>query len=158
MPVRFRYGLPPTIMTQATKQQISYLKKHLRYTIKEQPRFAILAKRLLDIGGLQVVPLKEEDLESLIERGRVLDGRKAERVRGLPCRCHGNVCNIYENSSGIIRIMTGWALSKDGLWRQHSWGFNTQSNRVVETTARRTKYYGFELTDEESDQFVLDNP
>jgi len=47
--------------------------------------------------------------------------------------------------------VTGWALSNDGIWRQHTWLLKGKA--IVETTSPREKYYGFVLTDEEANQF-----
>ena len=52
--------------------------------------------------------------------------------------------------------MTGYALSDDGLWRQHSWGLLTD-DRVVETTVARLRYFGAILTDPAAAEFVLAN-
>jgi hypothetical protein len=71
--------------------------------------------------------------------------------------CHANVSLVFVMSEGAIRIATGYALSPDGLWRQHSWGVDSESSRVVETTVRRVCYYGFALNDAEILDFVLDN-
>lgn len=52
--------------------------------------------------------------------------------------------------------MTGWALTNDdGIWRQHSWV--KESGRIIETTAERDLYFGFELTPEEAKTFAAEN-
>ena len=56
--------------------------------------------------------------------------------------------------------MTGYALSDDGLWRQHSWLIAKPGRRwtVIETTCRRLLYYGVVLTEEEARHHADCNP
>jgi hypothetical protein len=54
-----------------------------------------------------------------------------------------------------MKITTGWALSDDGLWRQHSWILRGKT--VIETTETRVRYFGVTLTDAEAEQFWNDN-
>ena len=57
--------------------------------------------------------------------------------------CHDNCEKLYK--LGIIsEIYTGYALSTDGLWRFHSWGFNNEEI-LIETTESRIYYYGMNL-------------
>jgi hypothetical protein len=46
----------------------------------------------------------------------------------------------------VPAIGTGYALSEDGLWRQHSWGLR-EDGGVVETTSGREMYVGLRLPD-----------
>ena len=66
-------------------------------------------------------------------------------------RCHSNCAHIWNCKPKEYKIVTGWALSDDGIWRQHTWLL--RSKAIVETTSPREKYYGFVLTDEEANQF-----
>ena len=47
----------------------------------------------------------------------------------------------------------GYALSGDGLWREHSWLLADKA--VVETTESRLLYHGFVRTDDEAVIFAL---
>src|SRR5258708_7764341 len=49
---------------------------------------------------------------------------------------------------GLGSVVNGYALSKDGLWRQHSW-LVTPEGGLVETTVRRAAYFGAVLAPEE---------
>lgn len=52
--------------------------------------------------------------------------------------------------------MTGWALTKnDGMWRQHTWGLI--NGEIIETTTKRSKYFGVVLTNNESEKFHASN-
>jgi hypothetical protein len=68
-------------------------------------------------------------------------------------RCHENVARVWTRKRhGVLGIGTGYALSDDGLWRQHSWGVRREG--VLETTVPRTKYFGLLLQEEEADGFA----
>jgi hypothetical protein len=55
----------------------------------------------------------------------------------------------------MVGIGTGYALSADGLWRQHSWGVRRQG--ILETTAPREKYFGILLQGSSADSFAEAN-
>jgi hypothetical protein len=65
------------------------------------------------------------------------------------------VATLWLESRGRIAIVTGYALS-GGLWRQHSWGL--EGGTVIETTVRRTSYYGLELGLPDALRFACGNP
>lgn len=52
--------------------------------------------------------------------------------------CHDNVDKLFAKKK-IKQKVTGYGLSKDGLWRQHSWGKDNDGN-IVETTESRIAY------------------
>jgi hypothetical protein len=71
--------------------------------------------------------------------------------------CHQNVASLWRGRKfGIVGIATGYALSEDGLWRQHSWG--VLRDGVLETTETRAKYFGIVLQGEKADHFAVCNP
>lgn len=59
----------------------------------------------------------------------------------------------WEANKMILDICTGYALSKDGIWRQHSWCQLKKTKQVVETTIKRIEYYGFVLSSDEAHKF-----
>lgn len=123
------------------------------------PAIEILKQRLLKIGGWSVCfPHIESDLVRILERGRRFAGR-AKMMKGEPCQCHFNSASLWENNRDISFICTGYALSKDGMWRQHSWCAikTTNSYKVIETTESRISYYGYILDSEESEVFLAEN-
>lgn len=132
---------------------------------KEYSEFQQLHAILLAIGGGETCfPCLEEDMTAILERGYYRKGTSKMMV-GRACQCHANVCELWERNhkDHDIRICTGYALSQDGMWRQHSWLVHyyktaTQNRvRVVETTTKRVAYYGFEMTDEEAKEFCENN-
>ena len=71
--------------------------------------------------------------------------------------CHQNVAAIWKSRKfGIVAVATGYALSEDGLWRQHSWGILRDG--VLETTEARVKYFGILLQGSRADHFAEFNP
>ena len=107
-----------------------------------------LKARLLDFAGEAVcLPGYEEDLENILEYGQFWLGYNAERIPGEPCQCHENSALLWRENRDITNICTGYALSEDGMWRQHSWLIHRKprSNKIVETTRPRVLYYGFAM-------------
>ena len=128
-------------------------------------QFYDLHNILLEIGGSETCfPAYEEDMAAILDRGRYYPGR-SKMMRGRPNKCHANTCELWENNRKQfqVAITTGYALSPDGIWRQHSWlvhRYRTKSQlrtRIVETTVKRTAYYGFEMTDREAEIFCAQN-
>lgn len=118
-----------------------------------------LKTHLLDIGGWCVIlPAIEEDFLKLITRGRRFAG-KSIFMKGLPSQCHYNSACLWDENRDSLYIATGYALSKDGVWRQHSWCTlpTKRSWRVVETTEKRVQYFGYILHHKEAEQFYFDN-
>lgn len=115
---------------------------------------------LLDFAGDAVcLPGYEEDLEDILEYGQFWLGYNAERMRGEACQCHSNSARIWEQNKDKTTICTGYALSTDGMWRQHSWLIHRKprSNKIVETTRPRVLYYGFALTPDMCERFADEN-
>ncbi|HCT75356.1 MAG TPA: hypothetical protein DGG94_07130 [Micromonosporaceae bacterium] len=107
---------------------------------------------LLSHGGVLVVPPRgpEPDLDLLLAAA-VAFISKARFVEGDSNACHANVAAPWVDGE-VELIGTGHALSDDGLWRQHSWGVD--SNATVETTFGRVAYVGITLGATPSVQFA----
>lgn len=103
-----------------------------------------------------VVPHMGEDphLALLVLQGKMWT-EPARLMLGEPISCHSNVARLFEKGE-IETICTGYALSDDGLWRQHSWGL-LDGDVVVETTQTRVSYFGIRLPPDEADDFVFWN-
>jgi hypothetical protein len=120
-----------------------------------------LLKRLLSIDGdFVLLPLREPDLEKLLERGQCWDGPPTHSVKMSMSQCHANVAELYANRQ-ITAIATGYGMSRDPdgikLWRQHSWGVLIGTDdvpEVVETTEPRKLYYGAILEPKEAKEFL----
>jgi len=117
-----------------------------------------LKKRLLDIAGFAVVlPAIEDDLENIMKKSKLWRGYNSISMKGEACHCHTNVCHLYMANRQRTRICTGYAMSRDQAWRQHSWCVDLASDRPIETTEKRVLYYGFMMTLEECRQFCFEN-
>jgi hypothetical protein len=133
--------------------QREFLDKRLQQLSQGQPNILLLRDRLLRIGGCHLVaPAKSDpDLEALLQEGETMTGeiRFEEMARNS---CHWNVASLWRNEKGgILGIGTGYALSEDGLWRQHSWGITAAG--ILETTELRHTYYGVRLEGDKADRF-----
>ena len=127
-------------------------KELLEEKLKNHPELLSFRKKLLSLGGEEIVPRDEPDLSKIISRGKIFKEKAKLKIMS-PISCHSNVAELYEDKG--YKIATGWALSSDGLWRQHSWCIDNKT--IIETTKKRKKYFGFVLTDTESQEFILLN-
>jgi len=121
-----------------------------------------LIKKILTFGGHEVcMAYIEEDVEHILSRGQLWYGDKSRLMKGEPSHCHSNTCNLWEQNykTHEVAIATGYALSKDGMWRQHSWLMRRgyRSVEVVETTKKRVAYFGYVMTRDEALSFCGDN-
>lgn len=123
-----------------------------------------LKNLLLDVGGRGFCNpwMDEPHIDPLLSRGMFWKGDEAYFNYGAPNRCHSNAsCAWMQNRERVV-IATGYALSDDGLWRQHSWYFDLFGSdsggvALVETTSPRIAYFGFVLTYRESELFAYEN-
>lgn len=115
-----------------------------------------LRDHLLKFGGEQAcMPTTEPHIEKILSRGQFWYGDITKSERGEPSRCHSNIAKLWNNDKENIKIVIGYALSNDGMWRQHSWGIkiNETQNTIIETTEPRIGYFGFVLSNDESEIF-----
>jgi hypothetical protein len=124
---------------------------------RRRPDLRKLRRRLLAVGGLEVCMNGMEDpldVWRMLARGVAADGGPAGFRRMAACRCYQNALALWLKGRG--RVVDGWALSEDGLWRAHGW-LVTPKGRILETTVRRLAYFGYELTDAEAEALARDN-
>ena len=135
-------------------------KKQSDYIRKWTDACLILKNACCPLRGEAVcLPACEPDLENIMDYGQFWLGYNAKKKRGEDCHCHSNSAMLWEVNKDKTVICTGYALSADGMWRQHSWLIHTKprSNRVVETTRPRILYYGFAMTPEMCEEFADKN-
>jgi hypothetical protein len=138
-------------------EQRSLLGRRLRAAFKQQPEIKALRKLLLAMGGIELVaPFGfDPDIPALIAAGFAMEGSVECEVMESSA-CHENITRLWiAKTNGLVGIGTGYALSEDGLWRQHSWGL--QRNGILETTIRRVKYFGISLQGQHADSFAKYN-
>lgn len=121
-----------------------------------------LAEILLSIAGEWVVPplLRpsrktgyEEFLRQVMARSQRFASTGVRKGRGKPGLCHQNAARIARDSPSMM-IMSGFALSRDGRWREHSWILDSKRMELVETCDPRVLYFGFVLRPEEAKGFI----
>lgn len=112
-----------------------------------------LRRKLLSIGGADVVSTFTADplLDALLDEGQLCKG-KVRKVRGRQSDCHGNAVRLWRKGK-VVAIGSGYGLSRDGLWRQHSWA-RAEDGAILETTVRRTRYFGLEYSGDEGDHLA----
>lgn len=122
---------------------------------------AAVRDRVLEYGGEMVVlPDFEEDAERLLKRGQFWYGDEKYVLReGRPSQCHWNSATLKDKSPEQFDIVTGYALSPDGAWRQHTWliEHRKDGDYICETTVPRIGYFGYVLTEEEAQEFIESN-
>lgn len=120
----------------------------------------LLREHLLEFGGnIACMQLFDPDLKDIMERGQFWYGEHARVKKGRPCHCHENSSLLWDANRGHCQIATGYALSKDGCWRQHTWVVQPLATkyRIWETTEKRIAYFGYVLNDEECEKFLFEN-
>ncbi len=130
------------------------------------PQQKALQQLLLGFGGEEAcLAFKDSDEPKIIARGQLWSGAGSIRTRGEPCRCHQNSVRLFasvlescskESDAPLqdrlgLAVATGYALSNDGMWRQHSWCIERMRRgvRPIETTEPRVAYFGFVLSGQE---------
>ena len=148
----------PASNVPRSPEQEAFLVRRTAETLAAEPEKGGLYHRLLAVGGDHVVLwVQEPDLYAILDRGEIQSGDRALLVDGQPSQCHSNSAALWLSDPERFRLRTGWALSKDGLWRQHSWVDDVDNGHVVETTELRELYYGFRMTDAEAREFAIEN-
>ncbi|WP_430790583.1 hypothetical protein [Actinoplanes sp. G11-F43] len=119
-------------------------------------RWSRWCQHLLQYGGELVVPHRhpEHHLDDLLASAAIQPA-PSRFVPGDDNGCHANAAMLWTDGM-VAAIGTGYALSDDGLWRQHSWGVDADG-APVETTAARISYVGITLTAVPALQFAVSN-
>ncbi len=117
-----------------------------------------LKKRLLNLGGEAVILVAAEpDKEPIMTRGCTRINPKIYMIEGEPNECHSNSAYVWSADRELCSICTGYALSADGIWRQHSWVVSWGGTTLIETTEKRVAYHGFTLNEVEAEEFLALN-
>lgn len=112
---------------------------------------------LVAMGGEEVcLPPNEPDLEKILARGQLWGRSDVVARGGRASQCHSNSAFLWESAQDRMVVASGFALSDDGVWRQHSWCLEVAQNtaRTVETTRGRELYFGYVLTLAETLKFA----
>ena len=113
--------------------------------------------------GTEIVGIPEDEtsVNKLLSRGDFFPDTTSVRSEyGTVSGCHYNSASLFDEDQENTRIATGYALSKDGLWRCHSWAIESENgsfdenSTIIETTEPRERYFGYILTYKECGQFA----
>src|ERR1700680_479941 len=140
-----------------TKEQRRLLDRRFREAAEQHPHLEVLRRLLLGLGGIHLVapPSPDAALPLLIDAGFVMAGPVVRRTMKRS-ECHRNVAEVWaEKQHELVGIGTGYSLSDDGLWREHSWGLRREG--ILETTVSRVKYFGILLQHRDADSFAMAN-
>jgi hypothetical protein len=125
-----------------------FQREKLDQALQAKPYLRLLHNRLLELGGSVPViwnaghTTTDSFVHLLLLMGRVSSGRGA-RLRVMARNgCHANAEALAKRYPKKYQHETGYALSDDGCWREHSWAFDITKNQIVETTVPRKRYYG----------------
>lgn len=155
--------LPLPRFEPLNQERVQFFAERRERILALYPRYSDLRSKLLDIGGIEVVlPLYHElsgaqrsrqryETQRILEAGQTRFGSVATLVAMVESNCHVNTANLFTQGRGSIA--SGFALSDDGLWREHSWLLDGQG-RIVETTVLRLLYHGYALSGKEQGWFV----
>ena len=130
---------------------LAHNERRLQEHTRANPTWRELGERLKLIGGTAVCAAFEEDMNLILRAGVTWMPIQKDilLIRGENCRCHQNVLRLWE-ANPDLKVCTGYALSKDGIWRSHSWCFDQSIHRIVETTKKRVAYHGVVLNRNEA--------
>jgi hypothetical protein len=133
-----------------TDEQKGFFKQRTKQALEEKPHLKPLLNKLLSLGGKAVVLWNGSNgpngVAHLLADGKIFSNRDVKIVAGEPSRCHDNAFALWESKPKRYMVVTGYGLSKHGIWRPHSWCIDRKTGKIIETTERRTKYFGVEFS------------
>ena len=128
----------------------SELEKPVHESVKE------LCSHLIKLGGNMVVVEFHESpvfCKALVKFGEIIASAKLEISNGEERECHTNSAMLWSQNREDSFLVTGFALSEDGVWRRHSW-VKTNDDTLIETTIKREKYFGMILEEAGAEAFL----
>jgi hypothetical protein len=138
--------VPKTTFPPLPSEQLKFLRKRLNALTQQRQDFKTLRKLLLSIDGIElVVPDgREHDLMRLLTEGFVFGGPVTLK-KMADHQCHLNTAKLVLKDEAMVGFCSGYGLSEDGLWRQHSWAMH-RTKGIIETTVPRLVYFGVVAT------------
>lgn len=114
-----------------------------------------LRERLIAIGGGNAAVLAEkiynnDSVDVILKYGQLLYSGYNAIVNPFTeySHCHEYSEEFYLANQKCTKVCYGYALSEDGLWRNHSWVLLMGKNNIIECTPiRRLAYYGVVMPD-----------
>lgn len=138
------------VFPPAPREQAGALAARTKRIAAAVPAWSALEAKLLALDGLIVVPplqpslLDLDILDALILHGRAFDLAGLQMRPGARSGCHENAVRLHRADPTRVSIATGYGLSPDGLWREHSWALapSPSGPTILETTEIRLVYFG----------------
>lgn len=120
-----------------------------------------MVEKLLQHGGEAAQrPICDPQIGAVFDRGVLFECPQV-LVRGTPNECHANAGELWMRREGAISLCTGYALTAEGIWMQHSWCVTTgdqEKKLILETTpVEWEKHFGCVLDEQESFIFAMAN-
>lgn len=149
---RYGWGVPPGREGDDEAREEDRLRTFYDARVEEHDRShpgyreawnELLPVVLMHGGRLVVPPASPEPLVDVLRtQGRIWRGQVLRRP-GQRSDCHRNAVRLWREGEAVA-LGTGYALSADGLWREHSWGVGREGE-LLETTEPRASYFGVEF-------------
>jgi hypothetical protein len=99
-----------------------------------------LHDRLVELGGWAACVRDLSLAPVLLAEGTDVSGEGAEMRLGRARECHQNSAALVRQDPTLV-CHYGYALSDDGMWREHSWCVKPDGG-IIETTVERVAYFG----------------
>jgi hypothetical protein len=98
------------------------------------------------LPNTHIVPMPDDKkyYENFITKSKFYVPLEIKYIKMKRSCCHEN-CERMLTEGKIDKWMFGYALSRDGLFRTHSWGVKNEI--IVETTEKRLLYFGYDMYD-----------
>ncbi|PYY15121.1 MAG: hypothetical protein DMG60_18505 [Acidobacteria bacterium] len=128
------------------EERREFLRTRTERALSESPYLKRLHDLLVEIGGEAVVlwngSNRERLVNDLIGLGKAESAHRVRMQPGEPGNCHENSRRLASERPQQYLLCTGYALSKDSVWRPHSWVWDVETSSIVETTEERIVYFG----------------
>lgn len=112
------------------------------YKLHDPNLFKLRAK-LMSFGGEAVcLPDKDPCIQKVLRYGQLWIQDQVYCTPMVDNQCYINSLLLTEGDNSDLYMCTGYALSDDGMWREHGWVIDKKNGNIVETTTKRVLYYG----------------
>lgn len=119
-----------------------------------------LREFILVFGGEEVcIPNNEEEATNILHRGQLWLGDRVVCAKGAYSNAHQNVAHLWSFNENKTRIATGIVLTKEGIWKRHSWLIlqKRPHNKIIDSTDSNFLYFGYILNHSECNEFYWEN-
>ncbi len=126
-----------------------------KYFLSKNKSFKKLEDLLLShLGSIRMIYTPNPVNPTKILKGQFINGNLFQvPPKGIPSMCHQLSYMLWKKNNWAI--WTGYALSDDGLWREHSWSQNEDGEFLEVTSIKRDMYFGVKLTDSQSKKLTF---